>query len=48
VRFEIEPYRKEILLEGLDDIAMMMKRGSAISVFEQEQRARFPWLWTNG
>ena len=45
IRFEIEPFRKEILLEGLDDIALTLKRGSAIDAFEQAQRAEAPWRW---
>ena len=45
VRFEIEPFRKEILLEGLDDIALTLKRGAAIDAFETSQRTDAPWLW---
>lgn len=45
VRFEIEPFRKEILLEGLDDIALTLKRGAAIDAFETSQRTEAPWLW---
>jgi 3-isopropylmalate/(R)-2-methylmalate dehydratase small subunit len=45
IRFDIEPFRKQILLEGLDDIALTLKRGGAIESFETAQRKSQPWLW---
>ena len=33
--FEIDPYRKEILLKGLDDIAMSLRYEADISAFEK-------------
>ena len=45
IRFEIEPFKKEILLQGLDDIALTLKRAGAISGFEERQRHEMPWLW---
>jgi 3-isopropylmalate/(R)-2-methylmalate dehydratase small subunit len=44
-RFEIEPFRKEILLEGLDDIALTLKHFAAIDAFEATQQRETPWLW---
>lgn len=35
IQFEIEPYRKKILLEGLDDIAQTMQYENKISEFEK-------------
>ena len=35
IQFEIEPYRKKILLEGLDDIAQTMQYENRISEFEK-------------
>lgn len=46
IRFEIEPFRKEILLEGLDDIALTLEHAAAIATFEERQRDAAPWLWT--
>jgi len=45
ISFEIEPFRKQILLEGLDDIALTLKHAGAIDAFEERQRANQPWLY---
>ena len=44
-RFEVEPYRKHNLLEGLDDIALSLVHADKITTFEQEQKIALPWLW---
>ncbi|MBT4520834.1 MAG: 3-isopropylmalate dehydratase small subunit [Halieaceae bacterium] len=44
-RFEVEPYRKHNLLEGLDDIALSLVHADKITTFEQEQKIAQPWLW---
>jgi len=44
IDFPIEPFRKHCLLNGLDDIALTLKRESAISAFETKQQAEQPWL----
>jgi 3-isopropylmalate/(R)-2-methylmalate dehydratase small subunit len=43
--FEIEPFRKQILLEGLDDLGLTLKHAGAIDAYEASQRAGRPWLW---
>ncbi len=45
VRFDIDPYRKRCLLNGLDDIALPLEHGDKIDVFEARGRAEQPWLW---
>lgn len=42
--FDIDPARKQILLEGLDDIAGTLKSDPAISSFEGKMAAERPWL----
>jgi 3-isopropylmalate/(R)-2-methylmalate dehydratase small subunit len=42
--FDIDPSRKQILLEGLDDIAGTLKSDPAISSFESKMAANRPWL----
>jgi 3-isopropylmalate/(R)-2-methylmalate dehydratase small subunit len=42
--FDIDPSRKQILLEGLDDIAGTLKSDPAISSFESKMAASRPWL----
>ena len=44
VAFDIDSERKKILLEGRDAIADTLRRLEAIESFEQQQRARQPWL----
>ena len=43
--FEIDPFLKECLLEGLDDIGLTMQRGETIGGFEGGQRSQQPWLY---
>ncbi len=45
VRFEIDPYRKHCLLNGLDDIALTMQNAAAIDGYEAKARAECPWLF---
>lgn len=42
--FEIDPFRKHCLLNGLDEVGLTMARGDAISAFETSARANLPWL----
>jgi len=44
VRFDIDPFRKHCLLEGLDDIGLTMVEGAAIEGFEKKATAARPWL----
>ncbi|MGN7295309.1 3-isopropylmalate dehydratase small subunit [Rhizobium sp. SAFR-030] len=44
IRFDIDPNRKHIMLEGLDDIATTMKSDSAIATFENKMQTERPWL----
>ena len=44
VRFDIDPFRKRCLLEGLDNIGLTMQEEKAITAFEQRTQAERPWL----
>jgi 3-isopropylmalate/(R)-2-methylmalate dehydratase small subunit len=44
VHFDIDPARKHILLEGLDDIATTLKSNAKIAGFEQKLAAERPWV----
>jgi len=46
VAFEIDPFRRHCLLEGLDDIGLTMEHASEIDGFEGRQRREQPWLFT--
>jgi len=43
--FEIDPFRKENMLSGLDDIGLTLKHVDKISAFEEQHKQRLPWLW---
>jgi 3-isopropylmalate/(R)-2-methylmalate dehydratase small subunit len=43
-RFEIDPFRKECLLAGLDEIDLTLRHEDAISAHERRQRDETPWL----
>lgn len=42
--FDIEPYRKHCLLNGLDDIAQTLQKEEKIRAFEADRLARHSWL----
>ena len=42
--FEVDPFRKHCLLNGLDDVGLTMQKGQHIDHFETRQRAAQPWL----
>ena len=43
--FELDAFRRECLLKGLDDIGITLERADAIRAFERQHRGRFPWLF---
>jgi 3-isopropylmalate/(R)-2-methylmalate dehydratase small subunit len=43
--FSVEDYRRQCLLEGLDDIGVTLKSADAISAYEDRAAAHFPWLF---
>ena len=45
VRFDVDPFRKHCLLNGLDEIALTLDKAAAIDAFEAGQRVRQPWLF---
>lgn len=42
--FQIDPFRKHCLMEGLDEVGLTMARDKQISAYENEARATLPWL----
>jgi len=43
IAFELDPFRKHCLLEGLDDIGLTMQKSDAIDDFEEKATAARPW-----
>jgi 3-isopropylmalate/(R)-2-methylmalate dehydratase small subunit len=44
-RFEIDPFRKYCLLNGLDEIGLTLRHADKIRAFEDRRRAEQPWLF---
>jgi 3-isopropylmalate/(R)-2-methylmalate dehydratase small subunit len=44
IRFEIDPFRKHCLVNGLDDIGLTMQKSAAIDGYEAKAKAAQPWL----
>ena len=47
IKFEIDAKKKEILLEGLDDIESTMKHSNLIDKFEEMDKIKRPWIYGN-
>ncbi|MGB0911242.1 MAG: 3-isopropylmalate dehydratase small subunit [Nitrospirales bacterium] len=43
--FEIDPFRKDCLLKGLDAIGLTLQSQDAIDSYERRRRAESPWLF---
>ena len=44
IAFDIDPFRKHLLLEGLDDIGQTLAHTSAIDTYETRARTRAAWM----
>ncbi|MFP4161318.1 MAG: 3-isopropylmalate dehydratase small subunit [Ectothiorhodospira sp.] len=46
--FQVEPFRRHCLLNGLDDIGLTLQHADEIRAYEAQRRARAPWLFDAG
>ena len=44
ISFEIDPFRKHCLLNGLDNIGLTLEKGKSITAFEAKDKTERPWL----
>ena len=44
-KFDIDPFRKHCILNGLDDIGLTLQHADAIRAFESGHKGRQPWLF---
>ncbi len=42
--FEVDPFRKHCLLNGLDDIGLTLQKDASIAAFEKNRGADKPWI----
>ena len=45
IKFEVDPFRKQCLLNGLDDIGLTLEKAASIDSFEARDRMARPWMW---
>jgi len=44
IAFDVDPFKKHCLLNGLDDIGLTMEKEQSISDFEAKRATRMPWM----
>jgi 3-isopropylmalate/(R)-2-methylmalate dehydratase small subunit len=47
IKFDIDPFKKKCLLEGLDDIALSLKKSEKITSFEKNLKNNKPWIFND-
>ena len=47
INFKIDSFKKKCLLEGLDDIALSLKKSDKIRSFENNLKDRKPWIFND-
>ena len=47
LKFEVDPFKKKCLLEGLDDIALSLNKSEKIEKFEKNLKNEKPWLFND-
>jgi 3-isopropylmalate/(R)-2-methylmalate dehydratase small subunit len=47
IRFDIDPFKKKCLLEGLDDIALSLAKKEKITTFEENLKNNKPWIFND-
>ena len=45
IPFEVDPFRKKCLIEGLDDIALSLEKSEKIVSFEKKLKILKPWIF---
>ena len=47
IKFDIDPFKKKCLLEGLDDIALSLAKKEKITTFEENLKNNKPWIFND-
>ena len=47
IKFDIDPFKKKCLLEGLDDIALSLAKKEKITTFEENIKNSKPWIFND-
>ena len=46
IHFDIDPFRKHCIMNGLDDIGLTLEHADEIKAFEQKHKQAQPWLYS--
>ena len=46
-KFKVDSFKKKCLLEGLDDIALSLKKSDKIKTFEEDLKDKKPWIFND-
>ncbi len=47
IKFQIDPFKKKCLIEGLDDIALSLDKSKYITDFEKNIKSTKPWIFND-
>ena len=47
IQFDVDPFKKKCLLEGLDDIALSLEKSEKILSFEKNLKNKKPWIFND-
>ena len=47
LKFKVDSFKKKCLLEGLDDIALSLKKSDKIEIFEKDLKVKKPWVFND-
>ena len=47
IKFDIDPFKKKCLLEGLDDIALSLEKSKQMDSFEKKLKKNKPWIFND-
>ena len=47
IKFDIDPFKKKCLIEGLDDISLSLEKSKQIDSFEKNLKKKKPWIFND-
>jgi 3-isopropylmalate/(R)-2-methylmalate dehydratase small subunit len=47
IKFDIDPFKKKCLIEGLDDISLSLEKSKQIDSFEKNLKEKNPWIFND-
>ena len=47
LKFDVDPFKKKCLLEGLDDIALSLEKSQQMNTFEKNLKEKKPWIFND-